>query len=133
MTMTLPSDGSCRRHILHFQCQVQPKRNAHPNEAPLTARSIIASTLLGLRPPELGPRALIRAGEAFDIAEGTTRVALSRMVAAGELVADKGTYRLAGRLLDRMSRQDASRRPTLRRWNGEWVTAVVTKSGRSAS
>jgi phenylacetic acid degradation operon negative regulatory protein len=89
--------------------------------------------LLGLRPPALGPGALVRAGEVFDIAEGTTRVALSRMVAAGELVADNGTYKLAGRLLDRMARQDASRRPVLKRWNGEWLTAVVTKTGRTAS
>ena len=78
---------------------MQPDRN--PQEPPLTARSIVASTLLGLRPPALPPAALVRAGEIFGIAEGTTRVALSRMLAAGELESEDGVYRLAGRLLDR--------------------------------
>lgn len=111
---------------------MQPERNLTENQ-PLTARSVVASTLLGLRPPALGPGALVRAGEVFGIAEGTTRVALSRMLAAGELVAEDGTYRLAGRLLDRMARQDASRRPALKRWGGTWCTAVVTKTNRSAA
>jgi phenylacetic acid degradation operon negative regulatory protein len=112
---------------------MQPDRNPHRPEPPLTARSIVASTLLGTRPPELPSWALVKAGEIFGIAEGTTRVALSRMVAAGELAADDGRYRLAGRLLDRLARQDASRRPPLRRWDGSWRQAVVTAEGRSAS
>jgi phenylacetic acid degradation operon negative regulatory protein len=111
---------------------VQPDRNPS-SEAPLTARSIVASTLLGLRPPSLGPAALVRAGEIFGIAEGTTRVALSRMLSAGELETDDGLYTLSGRLLDRMSRQDASRRPALKRWDGSWRTAVVTAAGRTAA
>ena len=112
---------------------MQPERNLTEQEPPLTARSIVASTLLGLRPPALPPGPLVRAGEVFGIAEGTTRVALSRMLAAGELETDNGTYQLAGRLLDRMVRQDASRRPALKRWNGDWLTAIVTKTGRTAS
>ena len=50
----------------------------------MTARSVVASTLLGVEPPRLTTRILVRSGELFGIAEGTTRVALSRMVAAGE-------------------------------------------------
>jgi phenylacetic acid degradation operon negative regulatory protein len=101
---------------------------------PLTARSIVASTLLGMRPPELSAQLLVRSGELFGIAEGTTRTALSRMLNAGELVAVDGRYRLAGHLLDRQARQDASRHPRLRaRWDGQWRSAVVVAERRSAS
>ena len=112
---------------------MQSNRNPTTDGRPLTARSIVASTLLGVRPPELPPAALVRAGEIFGIAEGTTRVALSRMLAAGELATADGAYTLSGRLLDRMTRQDASRRPPLRRWDGAWRTAVVTAEKRTAA
>ena len=71
----------------------------------LTARSVIASTLLGIEPPRLPTLLLVRSGELFGISAGTTRVALSRMVAAGELEPDGNGYRLAGHLLDRQARQ----------------------------
>ncbi len=38
--------------------------------------------------------------------------------------------RLAGRLLDRQARQQASRVPRRRRWTGEWTMAVVTETRR---
>lgn len=104
-----------------------------PDERPLTARSVIASTLLGSHPPVLPVRVLVRSGELFGIAEGATRVALSRMAAAGEVVAvGDGRYRLAGRLLQRQVRQDSARRPALRPWKGDWVVAVVPAGSRSA-
>ena len=59
---------------------------------PLTARSAVLSTLLGAHPPRLPARSLVRVGELFGIAEGTIRVALSRMVAAGDLVQSNGDY-----------------------------------------
>lgn len=94
---------------------------------------MIASTLLGSHPPVLPVRVLVRSGELFGIAEGTTRVALSRMAAAGEVVAEgDGRYRLAGRLLHRQERQDEARRAVSRRWTGDWVLAVVASGGRSA-
>jgi phenylacetic acid degradation operon negative regulatory protein len=103
-------------------------------ERPLTARSVVASVLLGTQPPELPGRLLVRAGELFGIAEGTVRVALSRMVAAGELEGTgDGRYRLAGRLLGRQVRQDESRRPRMRTWKGDWVMAAVTADSRSPS
>jgi phenylacetic acid degradation operon negative regulatory protein len=102
---------------------------AHPA---LTARSVVASTLLGMRPPRLPAALLVRSGELFGIAEGTTRVALSRMVAAGELEPDEGGYRLAGPMLARQERQDQSRRPPSPRWNGSWRMAVVHPQRRSA-
>ena len=61
----------------------------------LTARSVIASTLLGVDPPRLPTLALVRSGELFGLSEGATRTALSRMAAAGEVEADGTGYRLA--------------------------------------
>lgn len=97
---------------------------------PLSARSVIASVLLGSYPPRLPGRLLVRTGEVFGISEGTTRVALSRMVTAGELEVTDGAYHLAGRLLERQGRQTASRRAEHRRWAGDWELAVVTVEGR---
>jgi phenylacetic acid degradation operon negative regulatory protein len=96
---------------------------------PMTARSVVASTLLGVEPPRLTTRILVRSGELFGIAEGTTRVALSRMVAAGELRPDDDGYRLAGRLLDRQARQTASRRAVTEEWDGTWELAIVRAGG----
>ena len=94
---------------------------------------MIASTLLGVEPPRLSARMLVRSGELFGISEGATRVAMSRMVAAGELVADDEGYRLAGRLLDRQARQSASRTAARRRWDGQWAMAMVPDGRRSAA
>ncbi|MEU9123367.1 PaaX family transcriptional regulator C-terminal domain-containing protein [Streptomyces sp. NPDC048506] len=100
----------------------------------LTARSIVLSTLLGHHPPELPVRALVRVGELFGIAEGTVRVALSRMVAAGDLRQADGSYALTARLLARQARQDESRSPRTRRWRGDWEIALVTTpEGRPAA
>ena len=93
---------------------------------PLTARSVLLSVLLGSHPPELPVAALVRTAGLFGIAAGTVRVALSRMAADGEVeIAGPGRYRLAGRLLDRQRRQDESRRPRLRPWDGAWELAVA--------
>jgi phenylacetic acid degradation operon negative regulatory protein len=103
---------------------------AVPGLRPLTARSAVLSTLLGAHPPELSARSLVRVGELFGIAEGTIRVALSRMVAAGELTQSNGDYALTARLLARQARQDASRAPEVREWSGDWEIAVVTADRR---
>jgi len=105
--------------------------------AKLTARSVLASTLLGSTPPRLPARVLVRAAELFGISEGTARVALSRMVAAGELDAEDGWYALTGpRLLARQSRQQTGRAwhtvPS-GEWRGGWHVAVVVADRRSAS
>jgi phenylacetic acid degradation operon negative regulatory protein len=103
-------------------------------EPALSARSVIASTLLGAHPPRLPARLLVRAGELFGIAEGTTRVALSRMVAAGDLEAEDGHYRLVGSLLlERQDRQSASRHPVTEPWSGRWHLAVVRPDRRDAT
>ena len=63
---------------------------AHPSPAdgalpPLTARSVLASALLGMDPPELPVSQLVRLTGLFGISENRARVALSRMVAAARL------------------------------------------------
>jgi phenylacetic acid degradation operon negative regulatory protein len=95
-------------------------------ERPYTARSVLASTLLGSEPPALPARLLVRVGELFDISEGTARVAISRMTSAGELVADDGTYRLAGHLLERQARQAVARHALTNPWSGSWRVEVVS-------
>jgi phenylacetic acid degradation operon negative regulatory protein len=101
---------------------------------PLTARQVVASTLLGVDPPLLPSSHLVRAGELFGINEGTTRVALSRMANVGELHAEDGWYRLAGPLLlARQARQAEGRHPALLPWSGAWSIHVVRPGSRSAA
>jgi len=100
---------------------------------PLTARSVVLSLLLGAHPPELPVRDIVRAVELFDISEATLRVALSRMVGAGDLDRRDGTYRLTRRLLQRQARQDDATHPRTRPWRGRWEIAVVTSVGRGAA
>lgn len=125
------------------------ERNSQPNIEglglrPLSARSVVASVLMGTHPPELPTAALVRLGESLGIAPGTTRVALSRMVAAGELAPvttpGAGGYRLTGpALLSRQQTQDQALDPETADWDGTWRMAVVTggsagpRGGRSPS
>ncbi len=95
------------------------------NTRPLTARSVLASVLLGTEPPRLPTSLLVRTSRLFGISEGTTRTALSRMVAAGEAETEAGGYRLTGRLAARQARQSASRRAETRPWDGTWEVATV--------
>ncbi|WP_431046599.1 PaaX family transcriptional regulator C-terminal domain-containing protein [Streptomyces sp. P1-3] len=108
-------------------------RTGAPAPRPLTARSVVLSTLLGHHPPQLPARALVRVGALFGTAEGTVRVALTRMVAAGDLEQRDGMYRLTERLLARQARQDDARSPRTRRWHGGWEIAVVTSERRPAA
>ncbi|MFL6203957.1 MAG: PaaX family transcriptional regulator C-terminal domain-containing protein [Acidimicrobiales bacterium] len=87
---------------------------------------MLASVLLGSDPPRLPNALLVRTGALFGITEGTVRTALSRMAAAGEVVADDGGYRLTGRLVDRQRRQAASRRAEVRDWDGTWELATIS-------
>ena len=101
---------------------------------PLSARSVVASVLLGTHPPRLSAAALVELCGRFGISGGTTRVALSRMVAAGELAAEDGHYRLTGPgLLSRQRTQDDALEPPSRPWTGDWRMAVVVSSGRAAA
>ena len=92
----------------------------------------MASALLGTVPPILPGRLLVALAREFGIAEGTVRVALSRMVDKGELINDHSDYALAGPLVERQERQEAGQYPELRSWNGDWEMAVVRPGARAS-
>jgi len=100
---------------------------------PMTARSVLASALMGEEPPELPVAHLVPLAGLFGINPNRARVALSRMVASGEATTDgAGRYRLAGHLLERRDRQGDSLAGRTRGWDGGWHLVVVTTTGRSA-
>ncbi|MCW2552672.1 MAG: PaaX domain protein C-terminal domain, partial [Mycobacterium sp.] len=65
----------------------------------LTARSVVLSVLLGAHPAWASASELVRLTADFGIREPTLRVALTRMVGAGDLVRSADGYRLSDRLL----------------------------------
>ena len=98
----------------------------------MTARSVVLSVLLGAHPAWATASELIRLTADFDIKESTLRVALTRMVSAGDLVRSDDGYRLSDRLLARQRRQDDAINPQLRPWDGTWTTLVITSVGIDA-
>jgi phenylacetic acid degradation operon negative regulatory protein len=98
----------------------------------LTARSVVLSVLLGAHPAWASASELVRLTADFGIREPTLRVALTRMVGAGDLVRSADGYRLSDRLLARQLRQDDALDPKLRRWGGTWTTLVITSVGTDA-
>ena len=97
---------------------------------PLSARSLIASTLLGTVPPTLPGTLLIALAVEFGISDATARVALSRMTSVGEVTATDGRYALGGSLLERHERQQEALVPTREPWAGEWEQVVVRPGSR---
>ncbi len=101
---------------------------------PLTARSVVASTLLGTDPPRLPVAFLVRTGALFGLAEGAVRTALSRMATADEVVmAGDGWYELGDDLAERQRRQRRSRSAVTTDWSGRWNMAVVIGGARIPS
>jgi phenylacetic acid degradation operon negative regulatory protein len=100
---------------------------------PLSTRSVVLSLLLGSHPPQMPVRELVRVVEPFGVSSATLRVALTRMVAAGDLRRTGTTYRLSDRLLERQRRQDAALDPRTRAWDGAWELALITATGRTAA
>jgi phenylacetic acid degradation operon negative regulatory protein len=98
----------------------------------MTARSVVLSVLLGAHPAWATAAELIRLTADFDIKEATLRVALTRMVSAGDLVRSDDGYRLSDRLLARQRRQDDAINPQLRSWDGTWTTLIITSVGVDA-
>jgi phenylacetic acid degradation operon negative regulatory protein len=98
----------------------------------MTARSVVLSVLLGAHPAWATAAELVRLTADFDIKEATLRVALTRMVSAGDLVRSEDGYRLSDRLLARQKRQDDAINPSLTSWDGFWATFVITSVGIDA-
>ena len=98
----------------------------------MTARSVVLSVLLGAHPAWASASELIRLTADFGIRETTLRVALTRMVSAGDLIRSADGYRLSDRLLARQRRQDDAMRPRVRAWHGDWVMLIVTAVGTDA-
>ncbi len=104
------------------------------DDRPLTARSVLVSSLLGEQPPQLPVSQLVNIGALFGMTENRTRVALSRMVAAGELTTCNSVYRLSSKkLLERQDRQIDSVRGQTETWDGRWTLVVLTGPATSAS
>jgi len=103
-----------------------------PVPSRMTARSVVLSVLLGAHPAWATASELIRLTADFDIKEPTVRVALTRMVSAGDLVRSEDGYRLSDRLLVRQRRQDDAINPRIRTWDGTWKTLVITSIGTDA-
>lgn len=100
---------------------------------PVSTRSALLTTLIATDEPSLAARELVAVGSYLGITEPTVRVALSRMVAAGDLVRVEAGYRLSDRLLERQRRQDQAVHPRTRAWRGQWEMVVVTATGRPAA
>ena len=98
----------------------------------MTARSVVLSVLLGAHPAHARANELVRLTSDFGIKESTLRVALTRMVGAGDLIRSADGYRLSDRLLARQRRQDDAIDPRVQPWSGEWITLVVTSVGKDA-
>jgi phenylacetic acid degradation operon negative regulatory protein len=105
-------------------------------DRPLSARSVLASALLGADEPRLRVGELVGVASLFGISGGAARTCLWRMVSAGELTSDDGVYALAGRLLERRQRVDVASRiddTALSPWDGTWELAIVSLERRSAT
>ena len=123
--------------MLHFSITMGNSRNitdsASSLSTPLTTRSIVLSLLLGSHPPVMPVSAVVEFCGLFDVAPGTVRTALSRMVDRGELTTDDASYSLSGRLLTRQREQDTGRRRAPAEWDGEWHVVIVTAERRTTT
>jgi phenylacetic acid degradation operon negative regulatory protein len=105
-------------------------------DRPLSARSVLASALLGANQARLTVGELVAMASLFGISAGAARTCLWRMVSNEELTSDDGSYALAGRLLERRQRVDEASRiddAAARRWDGTWELAIVSLERRPAT
>lgn len=120
--------------MLHSKIVANNSRIGASPEAmlePLSPRSIVLSVLLGSHPPRMPVARLLDVTSLFGLADGTVRTALSRMVAAGDLVNEGGSYQLVGRLVERQAQQDAGRHHPPPSWDGNWWTVAVLPDRRA--
>jgi phenylacetic acid degradation operon negative regulatory protein len=105
-------------------------------DQPLSARSVLASALLGSDQGRLTVAELVAVASLFGISAGAARTCLWRMVSNGELTGDEGSYALAGRLSERRLRVDEASRiddVATHRWDGTWELAIVSLERRAAA
>lgn len=101
----------------------------------VSARSAILTLMLASDDEAAFPdRDILAMTRAVGVSGPTARVALSRMVAAGDVSRQRnGAYSLSDRLLVRRRLQRQRLDPAVTSWNGDWELAVVTRIGRSAA
>jgi phenylacetic acid degradation operon negative regulatory protein len=105
-------------------------------DRPLSARSVLASALLGSDQARLTVAELVAVASLFGISAGAARTCLWRMVSNGEVTAGDGSYALSGRLLERRQRVDEASRiddAAAPGWDGTWEMAIVSLDRRSAT
>ena len=105
-------------------------------DRPLSARSVLATALLGADQPHLTASELVEVASLFGISDGAARTCLWRMASNGEITGDDGTYALAGGLLERRQRVDEAARSddaAAAPWDGTWELAVISAERRSAA
>ncbi|MFE3546730.1 PaaX domain-containing protein, C- domain protein [Nocardia sp. NPDC059177] len=97
---------------------------------PVSARSALVRILIAADSPTMTAREICAATTAIGYPEPTVRVAVSRMVAAGDLVREQRAYTLVPALRARRGELVA---PITRPWSGDWDQVVVTATGRPAA
>jgi len=99
----------------------------------VSAKSLILDLLSTLRRGSMPVRALVEAAALFDVAEGSVRVALTRLLAEGLVERDeRGSYRLGAGAQAVSERVAGWRRldERVRAWNGAWLAVLAGGSGR---
>ncbi|HSJ99294.1 MAG TPA: PaaX family transcriptional regulator [Myxococcota bacterium] len=102
----------------------------------VSAKSLILDLLSTLRRGSMPVRALVEAAALLGVAEGSVRVALTRLLAAGLVERDeRGSYRLGAGAQAVSERVAGWRRldERVRAWNGAWLAVLAAvPSGRAA-
>ncbi|OZC41657.1 PaaX domain-containing protein, C- domain protein [Rhodococcus sp. WWJCD1] len=99
----------------------------------LTARSAVLSALLGAHPAEASAAGILTLATKLGFGQSAVRVALTRLVAAGDLDRSDGMYTLSARLIDRQRRQDFALHYHASAWDGSWRLAVVTTGAEDST
>ena len=97
-----------------------------------TARSLTLDLLSTLRGGSMPIAALVAAAELFGVASGSLRVAVTRLLGAGQIERDgRGRYRLgpAAQAVDRHAGSWRRADARLRRWDGRWIGVQTSALG----
>ncbi|MFD4352581.1 PaaX domain-containing protein, C- domain protein [Nocardia sp. NPDC058518] len=97
---------------------------------PVSARSAVIRILIAADSPTMTSSEICAATTAVGYPEPAVRVAVSRMVAAGELVREHRAYTLDPALRARRTELAA---PPVRLWDGDWEQVVITAVGRPSA